>query len=421
MTCDHVRTVPGCPSCEAAIAAYLAAPPPPPPPQRGGRRVRTLNEARSAFPKAEHVPVDTVALLAALKARYLLMQPEPSPEVHEYAARNRAMFSPEGLAAATPDDFWAFITSPMMAAPGNLGTFYKGWNENGPEATAASLRQTIEHLLRGPGKEEDRLTQMVGTTYGVGVVLLTKVLCVMQPERFIALLPYESGNGKGKQDIGRVVFGLPMPNSDSTGLSVGRLAYWSNDLLREALGALPGTTFVDLEHAKEFLWHAFCYFQEWPSVFDNLPTDPASRAISDGARDLTAGQGHSVDPQAVEKVGMDKVSEYFAPPWQVEHVDREKCGWDITATHGAIRLCVEVKATSGPAPTVYVTANELNKVETNRDWIMAVVTDALTEEPLLRWHTAAEVCAAVKPMVYRARLDAAASTSNPTGLVAGLL
>ena len=96
----------------------------------------------------------------------------------------------------TPDDLRAFITSPMMAAPGNLGTFYKGWKQNGPEATAASLRQTIAHLL---------------------------------------------------------------PNSDSTGLSIGRLAYWSNDLLRDALQARPGPVFVELEHAEAFLWAAFCH------------------------------------------------------------------------------------------------------------------------------------------------------------------
>jgi len=150
----------------------------------------------------------------------------------------------------------------------------------------------------------------------------------------------------------------------------------------------------------------------WPSVFNNLPTDPAAKAISDGARDLTAGQGHSVDPQAVDKVGMDMVTAYFSPPWKVEHVDREKCGWDITATLADARLCIEVKATSGPAPTVYVTANELNKAETNPDWVMAVVTNALAKKPLLRWHTAAEVVAAVKPVVYRARLDAAAGSDR---------
>ncbi len=51
---------------------------------------------------------------------------------------------------------------------------------------------------------------------------------------------------------------------------------------------------------------------------------------------------------------------------------------------------------------------------------MAVVTNALAEEPLLRWHTAAEVAAAVKPVVYRARLDAAAGTAHPDGSVGAL-
>lgn len=298
----------------------------------------------------------------------------------------------------------------------------KGWDDNGPETTAASLRQTIEYLLRGPGDEEDRLTNMAeGGTYGVGVVLLTKVLCVMQPKRFLALLPYESSNDKGKQDIGRVVFGLDMPNKDSTGLSIGRLAYWSNDLLRDALLALPGPAFVDLEHAKEFLWWTFCHLQGWPSIFDDLPTDPIAKAISDGARGLTTGQGFSVDPQAVEKVGMDRVTEFFPAPWTVEHVDREKCGWDITATLGSKRLCIEVKATSGPAPTVFVTANELDKAETNQDWIMAVLTHALSDAPLLQWYTAAELCAAVKPVIYRARLESAAGEVDPPGIDPALL
>ena len=270
MNCDHIRPAPGCPSCDAEVAAAVAARAAAPAPVRASSRgVRTLTEARVAFPRVDQVSRATVAQLADLKDRYFQLQPEPSSVAHEYAALNRAMFSPGGLPQATPEDFWAFITSPTIAAPGNLATFYAGWKKNGAEATSASLRQTIEHLLRGPGEEEDRLTEMVeGGTYGVGVVLLIKVLCVMQPDRFLALLPYESSNGKGKQDIGRLVFGLDMPNSDRTGLSIGRLAYWSNDLLRDALQALPGPAFVDLEHAKDFLWEAFCTLQRWPSRFD---------------------------------------------------------------------------------------------------------------------------------------------------------
>lgn len=91
MTCDHIRPVPGCPSCDADIAAFMAAQAAAPPlVKANSRRVRTLTEARAAFPKVEQVPAATTAGLADLKARYLLLQPEPSPEVLEYAARNRA-------------------------------------------------------------------------------------------------------------------------------------------------------------------------------------------------------------------------------------------------------------------------------------------------------------------------------------------
>ena len=72
-----------------------------------------------------------------------------------------------------------------------------------------------------------------------------------------------------------------------------------------------------------------------------------------------------------------------------------------------------MKATSGPAPTVFVTANELDKADTNDDWVMAVVTLALSDGPLLTWYTAADVCAAVRPVVYRVRLAAAEGIRSP--------
>lgn len=394
-----------------------------PPPKRGRRAVRTIAQARAEFPKAEQVTPATRETLAKLKARFLTLQPEARAEVAPYVTKYQAMFTHDGLVHASPEDLWGFVTSSVIANPGNLGTFYAGWKENGPEATSASLRHTIEYLLRGSGEDEDRLTDMIQAgTKGVGVVLLTKVLCITQPERFLAVLPYASDKGKGKQDIGRLVFGLPMPNRDSTGMSPGRLAYWSNDLLREALLALPGDPFPDLEHAKHFLWHVFCHLKGWPSEFDELPAvaspkpDPAEAAISEFARNLTAGQGYINDPLAVEKVGMDQVTAYFEDQtsgWTVVHVDREKCGWDITATRGAERWCVEVKATSGGAPTVFVTANELDKAETNEDWIMAVVTHALTPSPALDWYASADVSAAARPVVYRARLDAAEPVEGP--------
>lgn len=293
MTCGHVRVAPGCPSCDEAIAAMLVSQAATPPATRG-RPPPTLAEARAAFPEPEQVLPATVADLTYLKDRYLLLQPEPDPESARYAAKYRAMFSPEGLLQAMPEDWYRFVRTNTMASPGNLGTFYKGWHEDGPEATATSLRQTVEYLLRGPGEEEDRLAQMVHSgTRGVGVVLLTKVLCVMQPERFLALLPYESANGKGKQDIGRVVFGLRMPDQDTTGMSTGRLAYWSNDLLRDAVLALPGKPFVDLEHAKEFLWGGVLL----PAGVALSVRRPADRPSRGGHRRWCAGPDGRPGPQ----------------------------------------------------------------------------------------------------------------------------
>ena len=81
--------------------------------------------------------------------------------------------------------------------------------------------------------------------------LLTRVLCVMEPERFIPILTY-SGAGTGKRDIAEAVFGLKMPKQDQVSMQIGRLVFWSNDLLNELLG----TGFETRQHASSFLWWA---------------------------------------------------------------------------------------------------------------------------------------------------------------------
>jgi len=187
------------------------------------------------------------------------------------------MFSAEGLPNATPDELWEFITSKELCDPGRTSAVLATWKELGPDGAAASVRATIEHLLRGDGEPEERLDELIrpgNGTPGFKEALLTKVLAIANPDRVLALVAYDSATGKGKRDIGRVVFGLDMPAPDTTGMSRGRLAYWSNDRLRDLALDLPGDPFVDLEHAKEFLWQAFCHLQGWPSVFDRIA--PAS-------------------------------------------------------------------------------------------------------------------------------------------------
>lgn len=79
--------------------------------------------------------------------------------------------------------------------------------------------------------------------------LLTKVLCVVYPERFLPLFSY-TAEGTGKRELTESVFGLHLPvKPDATAMQIGRLAVWSNDLLLE----LVGDGFTGTHHAAAFL------------------------------------------------------------------------------------------------------------------------------------------------------------------------
>ena len=62
-----------------------------------------------------------------------------------------------------------------------------------------------------------------------------KVLAVVEPERFLPLLRY-SAAADGKKEIAKDVFGLDLPPVDKSSFTAGRVAVWSNDLLRSLVG-----------------------------------------------------------------------------------------------------------------------------------------------------------------------------------------
>lgn len=422
-------------------------------PQPPAAEPPTLVQVKAQFPTPGLVAAPTQERVGDLKERYLQLQPEPDPAAAPFRAKYRQLFSAEGLAGCSPADMWTFLTSTVLADPGDRRGIYGTWKEVGERAATQSIRDTIEYLLRGPASvgEEDRLSELVRSDFGTKgfkEALLTKVLCVTQPERFLPLVVY-SGTW-GKRAIATEVFGLALPVAAASGMTRGRLAYWSNDLLRD----LAGPEFVDTEHAKHFLW---CVLQEvrgQPSIFagsarsgprldtvdltdldaDAVPasvaesgdvtdmpdgadlSDPADVVLTAVVRDLTGGQGYSGDPHEVERVGMDRVIAYFKDQdagWVVTAVDQDKCGWDITAVRGDERWCVEVKAISGPAPRVFVTANELRHATATPGWVMAVVTRALSSPDPVCFFTAADVLAAAEPKVYQAKLEPADGTAEP--------
>jgi hypothetical protein len=217
--------------------------------------VQTIDSLHSAFPTAAAVRPDVRDRVERLKAEFLLDRRETDPEVEKYRTRYQELFSREGLSTAPADDLYEFANSDTVANAGNMSGFNRAWKTQGPDKAAQKVRESIEFLLHGPEslRLEDRLTQLVdGKKLGFPSFnkepLLTKVLCVVEPERFLPILKY-TAPADGKKEIAKLVFDLDLPPAEKVAWTIGRVAIWSNDLLR----SLVGNDIPDLHHATQFL------------------------------------------------------------------------------------------------------------------------------------------------------------------------
>jgi hypothetical protein len=217
--------------------------------------VRTIDSLHAAFPTPHDVRPDVRERVELLKAEFLLDRRETDPEVEKYRTRYQEFFSREGLSTAPADDLYEFANSDTVANAGNMSGFNRAWKTQGPDKAAQKVRETIEYLLYGPDslRIEDRLTQLIdGKKVGFPSFnkepLLTKVLCVVEPERFLPVLKYTAPTD-GKKEIAKLVFDLDLPPAEKVAWTIGRVAIWSNDLLR----SLVGNDIPDLHHATQFL------------------------------------------------------------------------------------------------------------------------------------------------------------------------
>lgn len=229
---------------------------------RGEARVvyktsRSIEDLRKSFPSPDDVRPEDAERARALKEEYLKGHPAASTQALEFRERYQAVFSKEGLAKASPADLKYFANSNLAGNPGNMSVFNTAWNEIGVEEGARRVRDAIEYLLYGPEETflEDRLTNLIEGRRGFGMTgfreaLLTKVLCMVEPTRFLPINTY-TGQA-GKKEIAKWVYDLNLPRPESVSWTIGRLIIWSNDLLLE----LAGNGFSDTEHAAGFLWWA---------------------------------------------------------------------------------------------------------------------------------------------------------------------
>ena len=217
----------------------------------------SISELKSRFSSTSRVETSARARAEQLKREYLKQHPSPGARETEFRSRYRALFSKAGLPTAIPQDLKDFANANVGGNPGNMSVFNTAWNEMGAEEAARKVRESIDHLLYGPESRppEDRLTDLIEGPRGLGMkgfreALLTKVLCMVFPDRFIPILTY-TGRA-GKKEVAEWVHGLRLPKPEQTTWTRGRLIYWSNDLLL----ALAGDGFTDMEHVAEFLWWA---------------------------------------------------------------------------------------------------------------------------------------------------------------------
>ena len=218
--------------------------------------VQTAESLQASFPSAADVRPDVRERVMLLTSEFLMERPEPDPAVEAYRLRYAELFTRDGLRSATPDQLLYFANSTTVADPGNMSGFNRAWKTAGPDKAAGMVRDTIEYLLFGPEslRLEDRMTHLVdGSKKGLGFPsfkesLLTKVLCVVEPERFLPVVKYTAA-ASGKKELAKVVFELDLPPVEKSAWTIGRLAVWSNDLLR----SLIGNDVPDLQQAARFL------------------------------------------------------------------------------------------------------------------------------------------------------------------------
>jgi hypothetical protein len=209
------------------------------------------------FPSPDDISAPARQRANALKDRFLARHPSLQPRTTEFREDYRHLFSKNVLPTAPPYDLKYFANANIGASAGNMSTFNIEWNKLGDEEGASRVRGAIDYLLYGPEDTEiqDRLTNLINGRHGFGMkgfreALLTKVLCMVEPQRFVPIFTY---TGKaGKKEYSRWVYGLVLPSPESVSWTIGRLIFWSNDLLLR----LVGEGFQDTWHAAEFLYYA---------------------------------------------------------------------------------------------------------------------------------------------------------------------
>ncbi len=120
-----------------------------------------------------------------------------------------------------------------------------------------------------------------------------------------------------------------------------------------------------------------------------------------------AGYGDPERNREVERAAVSFVRGWYAERgWSVKSVERNRCGYDLICRRNLKEEHVEVKGVSGREQDFIITGGEVHQAQTNRDFRVCVVTNALSATPIMSRCSGSRFLSrfSLEPVQYRAVL-----------------
>lgn len=164
----------------------------------------------------------------------------------------------------------------------------------------------------------------------------------------------------------------------------------------------------------EFGWNVVRWTDDPPrALVVRGPVRPGWRAPGDETADPALSFPDQAHRDKVEAAAIKAVTQHYSGQYRVVSREKDCLGFDLELTSrdtGAIEFLLEVKGTAGATPHFFITRNEMKRAEEDSNWRLVIVTQALTEEPIVG---ASQTWAEVEERFQRTALAWHASLKNP--------
>lgn len=120
-----------------------------------------------------------------------------------------------------------------------------------------------------------------------------------------------------------------------------------------------------------------------------------------------AGFGNPETNRKVERAGVAVVTDWYeSEGWTVKSVEAAKCGYDLLCRKYSEENHIEAKGVQGELVAFIITAAEVRQAQKDLDFVLCVVTSALTDDPKLNLYDGESFASdfELSPLSYRAVL-----------------